>query len=142
MAEKTESNIGQMTIGCGIAFAIVAAIIAAVIQADSFKFIVMGAVIGALVGLFVDPESAESGGKAKAKRKTREGVMMGSAFDEPRRSSRGEVSRLEAPGGYVPFEMTRTETQTKDAVKTETEIKTYIDSREVRAVSNGGMFNF
>ncbi len=61
--------------------------------------------------------------------------------DEPPRSisrrQESRVSRLEVPGGYVPFEMTKTETKTKDTVKTETKIKTYVDSREVKAILKG-----
>ncbi len=62
------------------------------------------------------------------------------ADESPRsvtRSQESRVSRLEVPGGYVPFEMTKTVTKTKDTVKRETKIKTYVDSREVKAILKG-----
>lgn len=76
--------------------------------------------------------------KHKEKLKAREGVVVSPPYSPPASVQRERnTSRLEVPGGYVPFEMTRTETKTRDSVKTETKVKTYVDSREVKAILQG-----
>ncbi len=76
--------------------------------------------------------------KSKEKPKAKEGVVVSPPYTPPAAVQRERsTSRLEVPGGYVPFEMTRTETKTRDSVKTETKVKTYVDSREVKAILQG-----
>jgi len=102
-------------------------------------------VLGLLALLLPDDPTVKSGevGKVKRKEKPKKGYKADRIIyaDKPAqsisRSQESRVTRLEVPGGYVPFEMTRTETKTKDTVKTKTKIKTYIDSREVKAVLKG-----
>ncbi len=139
MADGKGGSRADGAAGCGCLLAVALGILAAVIQADIVQFIVLGASIGAIIGLIADPDAADSGRKAKPKRKARDGVLMDRDTAPAVKSiqRRRDVSRLEVPGGYVPFEMTRTETKTKDTVKRETTIKTYIDSREVKAVLKG-----
>ena len=95
------------------------------------------------IGLMLPDESTvRSGeiGKAKRKEKPKKVYKPDRVIyaEKPARSkSRSQesrVTRLQVPGGYVPFEMTKTETKTKDTVKRETTIKTYVDSREVKAI--------
>ncbi len=97
-------------------------------------------IIGAI---FPDPQTDQFDEKKKVKRKEMPKkpdriIYSDNSARSQSRSQERRVSRLEVPGGYVPFEMTRTETRTKDTVKTETKVKTYIDAKEVKAVLRGG----
>lgn len=97
--------------------------------------------VGLVLGLFAVfvPEEQPDKRKEKPKRTATPDRVF--SADKPARSvsssQESRVTRLEVPGGYVPFEMTKTETKTKDTVKTETKIKTYVDSREVKAILKG-----
>lgn len=108
----------------------------------------VGAVVLVLgiVAYFIPEESHSKhdySGKSKRKekpKKIREPDRVFFGDDDAQSISRRQersVARLEVPGGYVPFEMTKTKTKTKDTIKTETKIKTYVDSREVRAIISG-----
>ena len=144
MSEPSDDNIVG---GCGC---LVLILIAAVIhfQVDVGQFlngvgnIIKGILaIGGVVlvlclfGLLL-PE--EPKGKRKGKPKNEYGRDQVIHTDKPAKSisrrQESRVTRLEVPGGYVPFEMTKTETKTKDTLKRETTIKTYVDSREVTAI--------
>ena len=139
MGSNSSTSRTEGALGCGCLAAIVFGIGAAFLHVNIIDLAIIGAVAGAIIGLFVEPGAGDSSQKAKPKRKARDGVLVDhhSAPTAKSVKRRREVSRLEVPGGYVPFEMTKTETKTKDTVKTETRIKTYIDSREVRAVLKG-----
>lgn len=102
-------------------------------------------VLGLLGAALPDESTDKSGEKEKSKRKEKpkrirepDRVFFGDDHAQSiSRSQERSVSRLEVPGGYVPFEMTKTKTKTKDTEKTETKIKTYVDSREVKAIISG-----
>ena len=102
-------------------------------------------VLGVIVALLPNESTIKSGEKEYAKRKEkpkkiREPDRVFFRDDQAQSISRSQersVSRLEVPGGYVPFEMTKTKTKTKDTETTETKIKTYVDSREVKAIISG-----
>jgi len=148
---KNTNDPKDAALGCGFLLAIACAIAAIFLSANILHFAVIGGLIGMIIGWLGDDASSEGNRKAKPKRdehksygssngRAREGkVIYGSA---PTGSSgvvkrSRDFSRLEVPGGYVPLEVTRTEKKTKDTVTTETKIKTYIDSKEVRAVLKG-----
>ena len=135
-------------IGCGVMLAIVLAVVAHFIQANVLHFVVAGGLIGMVLGCFVSDDSSEGSHKRKAKRgdydsygssegRPRVGKVLNSSASSTSscvvKRSR-DFSRLEVPGGYVPFEMTRKETETKDYRKTETTIKTYINSKDLPTV--------
>ena len=66
MTQQT-SNVGEMTIGCGVLLAIFAAIVAVVIQANVFHFLVVGSLIGMALGLW----GANASPDVKRKEKTK-----------------------------------------------------------------------
>lgn len=155
----SESNDDTMAGGCGcvILILIVAVIHFQIDIAQLFnsigniiKVILALGGLGLILGLFAltapDKQTFKSGEGNKAKRKEKPKKVYEPDrviyADKPTgsvsRSQQSRVNRLKVPGGYVPFEMTRTETKTRDTVKTETKIKTYVDSKEVKAILKGG----
>lgn len=132
-----------MVIGCGLIVAVVFAIVAGIFHWNIINFMLVGGLLGMFLGIFGVRDTDYSGDyekpkrydQGKDKRKAREGVLVSRDYSPPKSIKRHrDFSRLEVPGGYVPFEMTRTETKTKDTVKTETRIKTYIDSNDLPTV--------
>ncbi len=157
------SNDDNLLGGCGcLALIVVAAVIHFQIDIGQL-FITLGNIVKVILALgglmlalwvltLIFPDNQSSGYKEKRKEKPKEKpktVYKPDKIiydDKPARSiSRSEerrFRRLETPGGYVPFEMTRTQTKTKDTVTTETKIKTYVDSREVKAILKGDDVDF
>lgn len=148
-----------MTFGLGVTVAIVGAIVAIVSGGDVLAGFVVGGFIGMIFGWLGDSAPAEDIHTEKSKRgierrnaSRANGVRDNITYHPPARSTElvkrtEDFSRLEVPGGYVPFEMTRTEKKTKNYLKTETTIKTYIDPDDLPTVlshsstmylSNGG----
>ena len=133
----SEDTLGA--IGCiGVVLAVSFAIAAAFLHINILHAIIVGGVIGLAFGVVgataPEPEEKE---KRKSKPKSVKGAIVQPRSRRAEINRQRDYSRLEVPGGYVPFEMTRTETKTKDSVKTETEIKTYVDAKEVKAILKG-----
>jgi len=157
------SNDDNLLGGCGcLTLIIIAAVIHFQIDIGQL-FYTLGNIVKVLLAIggvvlvlwmltLIFPDNQSSGYKEKRKEKPKTvykpdkiiyGHAPGHAPARPiARSEESRVSRLEVPGGYVPFEMTRTQTKTKDSVTTETKIKTYVDSREVKAILKGNDVDF
>lgn len=151
----SDSNDDSFLSGCGC-FTIILIALAIHFQVDIghlidsigniFKGILAIGAVLLVLGLFAafasDGSTISSAESGKAKRKEKPKKMQKAErviyADRPARSlarsQASRVTRLEVPGGYVPFEMTKTETKTEDTFKRETTIKTYVDSREVTAI--------
>ena len=136
--------------GCiSIVLAIIFAIAAAFLHINIIHAILVGGGIGIALGIIAlfapDSQTTKYDNREKSKRKEKPKtaqkpdriIYANKPEGSVSRSQQSRVSRLEVPGGYVPFEMTKTETKTKDTVTTETKIKTYVDSREVKAILKG-----
>lgn len=132
-------------IGKVLIVSVVFGILAGFFDWNILNFMFVGGIFGMILGLADISDAGYSSDykkpkrnlQRKEKRKTREGVLV-NQDNSPSMSieRRVDFSCLEVPGGYVPFEMTRTETRTKDTVKSETRILTYIDSRNVPTVQS------
>jgi len=128
-----------MLVVYGLTMGTMFGLVAGVFQLNMASFMLVGGLFGVVLGILgdsgADYEKPKRHDQGRDKRKTREGVLVMQDYSPPDSVKRHrDFSRLEVPGGYVPFDMTRTETRTKDTIKTETRIKTYVDSRDMPTI--------